>query len=106
MNKELKTTYDVDSDGNITTEEIEKVKLMIENINNDEKSDAQRRMTWAGVVGMVIYPFLIIYCSEMNYKESVSVLGDMASTYFVSIAGIVATFFGSEAYKKVKQQEK
>jgi hypothetical protein len=30
------------------------------------------------------------------------ILGDMAATYFVAVAGIVAAFFGSQAYSKGK----
>jgi len=28
------------------------------------------------------------------------ILGDMAATYFVAVAGIVAAFFGAQAYSK------
>ena len=32
--------------------------------------------------------------------EAGKILGNMAATYFVSVAGIVAAFFGSQAYAK------
>lgn len=101
---EYKKTYDLDGDGNITEDEISRVKDMVEATNRDQRADSQRNMTWVGIIGMALYPFMIIYASREGFNDAVTVLGDMASTYFVSVAGIVATFFGSEAYKKSKEK--
>lgn len=99
---EYKRTYDLDNDGHITDDEIRRVKEMVDSTNKDQRADSQRNMTWIGIIGMAVYPFMVIYASRQGFESAVTVLGDMASTYFVSVAGIVATFFGSEAYKKGK----
>jgi len=35
--------------------------------------------------------------------QAAKILGDMAAVYFVSVAAIVAAFFGAQAYNKPKK---
>ena len=35
-----------------------------------------------------------------GYEHAADVLGDMAPTYFVAVAGLVAAFFGATAWSK------
>ena len=38
----------------------------------------------------------------MNLHQAATILGDMAAVYFVSVAGIVAAFFGAQAWSGKK----
>jgi hypothetical protein len=82
--------------------ELKSRKLEIE--NEDKKQDAQRRMAWFSLVGMLLYPILVIVSAAIGFYEASEILGDMANVYFVSVAAIVAAFFGSQAYSSKKRQ--
>jgi len=94
--------YDLDGDGIVTDEEFEMDQKLIRLENEDKKEDAQRMMAWFALFGMLLYPSLVVLSSWFGIEKAASVLGDMAPTYFVSVAAIVAAFFGKEAYVKSK----
>ena len=66
--------------------------------DNDAMRDAQRRMAWFAMFGMLLYPFAVVLASISGVDQAAQILGDMAATYFVSVAAIVAAFFGTQAY--------
>ena len=103
---------DVDGDGIVTDEELEMDRKMLElqdlksDIENDyKKEDAQRNMAWFALAGMLLYPSLVVLAYLINLDQAGKVLGDMAATYFVSVAAIVAAFYGKEAYAKSKVKD-
>ena len=42
----------------------------------------------------------VISARELEYVQAGKILGDMAAVYFVSVAAIVAAFYGKEALAK------
>lgn len=64
----------------------------------DAMRDAQRKMAWFALMGMLLYPFAVVLAVLANLDQAATVLGSMAATYFVSVAAIVAAFFGGQAY--------
>ena len=68
----------------------------------DAMRDAQRKMTWFALFGLLLYPFAVVCASLAGLDEAQKTLGSMAPTYFVAVAGIVAAFFGAQAYTKKK----
>ena len=62
-------------------------------------------MAWFALAGMLLYPSLVVLAVLMNMDQAAKILGDMAATYFVSVAAIVAAFFGKEAYIKSKNTD-
>ena len=68
----------------------------------DAMRDAQRKMAWFSLIGMLLYPFAVVCASYVGLDEAQKTLGDMAPTYFVAVAGIVAAFFGAQAWSKGK----
>ena len=66
----------------------------------DAMRDAQRKMTWFALAGLLLYPFAVVVASLVGLTEAQKTLGSMAPTYFVAVAGIVAAFFGAQAYSK------
>ena len=100
---------DIDGDGIVTDEELEMDEKMLrlqdmksDMENEDKKEDAQRHMAWFALFGMLLYPSLVVLSVFTGLDKAGNVLGDMAPTYFVSVAAIVAAFFGKEAYVKSK----
>jgi hypothetical protein len=70
--------------------------------DQDAMRDAQRKMTWFALFGLLLYPFAVVCASLAGLDEAQKTLGSMAPTYFVAVAGIVAAFFGAQAYTKKK----
>jgi hypothetical protein len=91
-------SFDVDGDGVVTDAEIALQEKMIRIENQDKREDAQRNMAWFALFGMLLYPFSVVLASWMGLEAAPSILGDMAPTYFVSVAAIVAAFYGTQAY--------
>ena len=93
---------DLDGDGIVTDDELDLDERMMRLENEDKKEDAQRYMAWFALCGMLLYPALVVISIVAGLDKAGSILGDMAATYFVSVAAIVAAFFGKEAYVKSK----
>ena len=91
---------DTNGDGNVTDEEhamyMEFKRKEMEDA--DAQRDAMRKMTWFALFGMLLYPISVVAAVWMGLDNGATVLGDMAPTYFVSVAAIVAAFYGSQAY--------
>ena len=68
----------------------------------DAMRDAQRNMTWFALWGMLLYPATVMTTELLNLHQAAEILGSMASVYFVSVAGIVAAFFGAQAWSGKK----
>ena len=97
--------FDVNGDGSIDKAEwdaleYEDRKRRLE--DEDAQRDAQRRMTWFALSGMLLYPFAVVLANVLSLDQAANILGSMASVYFVSVAGIVAAFFGASAFAKGK----
>ena len=76
--------------------ELQDRKLKIE--NEDKKQDAQRHMAWFSLFGMLLYPFTAVLAEALGLYQAATIIGNMASIYFVSVAAIVAAFYGTQAY--------
>lgn len=91
---------DLNGDGRIDDEEkameLEFRRKALEDA--DAMRDAQRSMAWFALAGMLLYPFAVVLAVFFSLDQAATVLGSMAATYFVSVAAIVAAFFGGQAY--------
>ena len=104
--EEKKTTTfhpaDTNGDGTVSKEEhemyLEFKRKELEDA--DAMRDAQRKMTWFALAGLLLYPLAVVIASMAGLTEAQKTLGSMAPTYFVAVAGIVAAFFGAQAYSK------
>ena len=98
---------DKDGDGTVSDDEIAMEERMIEledmrsdMENEDTKQDAQRNMAWFALTGMLLYPYAVVISVWVGLDQAGKILGDMAAVYFVSVAAIVAAFYGKEALVK------
>ena len=95
--------YDVDGDGVVTDEELDMDERLMRLENEDKRQDAQRYMAWFALAGMLLYPSGVVLSLLMGLDKAAKILGDMAAVYYVSVAAIVAAYFGTQALKnKVK----
>tara|TARA_B100001939_G_scaffold116118_1_gene100634 strand:+ start:1287 stop:1628 length:342 start_codon:yes stop_codon:yes gene_type:complete len=99
--------YDLDGDGVVSDEELamDEKMLRLEDLksdieNEDKKQDSQRQMAWMALVGMIFYPIVTLVADALGLKADI--LASMADLYFIASAGIVAAFYGKEAYLKRK----
>ena len=95
---------DTNGDGKVSEEEhamyMEFKRKELEDA--DAMRDAQRNMAWFSLGGMLLYPFAVVAADLAGLDKASNILGDMAPTYFVAVAGLVAAFFGAQAYQKGK----
>lgn len=95
---------DTNGDGVVSEEEhkmyMEFKRKELEDL--DAMRDAQRNMTWFALGGLLLYPFAVVTADWVNLDTASKILGDMAPTYFVAVAGIVAAFFGAQAWSGKK----
>ena len=96
---------DTNGDGHISLEEYEMdMEFKRKELEDaDAMRDAQRKMAWFALGGMLLYPFAVVLAMWLGLEQASKILGDMASVYFVSVAAIVAAFFGTQAMGKGKK---
>ena len=104
VDEKVAATMDLNGDGHITAEEYEmNMEFKRKELEDaDAMRDAQRKMAWFSLFGMLLYPFAVVFASLAGLSEAQATLGSMAPTYFVAVAGIVAAFFGAQAFAKGK----
>ena len=104
MDAETASRIDANGDGHISAEEaamdLEFKRKRLE--HNDAMRDAQRQMAWLALFGMLLYPFAVVMAVLIDLDQAATVLGSMAPTYFVSVAAIVAAFYGKSALENKK----
>ena len=91
-----KAKYDLNDNGKIDPDER---AIMLEDrrrimIDQDAKRDAQRRMAWFSLTGMLVFPFGVIFTEWMELPQASLMLASMSNIYYVSIAAIVASYYG------------
>ena len=97
---------DTNGDGKVSKEEqamyLEFKRKELEDA--DQRRDAMRNMAWFALFGMLLYPFAVVIAALIGLDGAGKILGDMAPTYFVSVAAIVAAFFAGNAYSDNKKK--
>jgi|TARA_R110000737_G_scaffold49019_1_gene69679 hypothetical protein len=89
----------IDTDGSGTIDKSEWNALELENRrkvmeDEDAQRDSQRAMAWFCLWGMLLYPVGVVATSGLGLDKAANIIGDMASIYFLSVAGVVGVFFG------------
>jgi hypothetical protein len=93
---------DLDGDGIVTEAEheiyIEKLRREME--DEDSRRDAMLIMTYLSLSGMLLFPFSVIITEFFGLTRAGDLLAQMSNIYYVSIAAIVASYFGFSSVKK------
>ena len=92
--------YDADGDGIVSDQELEMTARLQQLEATQEKQDAQRNMCWLALLGMLLYPALVVLCDLLNLDKAAELLEAMSSIYFVSVGGLISVWFGAQAYSK------
>jgi hypothetical protein len=107
--KNIIKKYDMEGNGKVTQEEMDVIERIIElesrkakEADRDKREDAQRRMAWFALAGMLLYPVGIMVADFLDLEQAANLLSSIAPTYFVAIAGLVAAFFGAQAWASKK----
>ena len=92
----MKEEYDFNGNGKIDPEER---TIMLEDmrrkmIDADQKRDSQRKMAWFSLAGMLVFPFGVVFTEWMQLSNASTLLSSMSNIYYVSIAAIVASYYG------------
>ena len=95
---------DTNGDGHISNGELEMhLEFKRKELEDaDAMRDAQRKMAWFSLYGMLLYPAVVVGANFAKLESASQILGDMAGVYFIAVAGIVAAFFGAQAWTKGK----
>lgn len=103
-NGALPQSADMNGDGHISKQEMEMhLEFKRKELEDqDAMRDAQRKMAWYSLYGMLLYPVMVVGSNIAGLEKGAEILGDMAGVYFIAVAGIVAAFFGAQAWTKGK----
>ena len=96
--------YDINGNGKIDPKERE---ILLEDRRRkmedaDAKRDAQRKMTWFALSGMVLYPLAILIASLLGLSDAAGLIADIATVYVVAVSGVTAAYFGFNAMEAGK----
>ena len=87
---------DVDGDGVVSDAEITKAQVLIDMENKDKKEDQLRQMAWVAMGSMVV--FTAVFFTPLVSVERLAAMANLLQMFYIAQAGVVATFFGANAY--------
>lgn len=93
---------DDDGDGIVSDEELARHERFHKMDNEVKKEGQIRLMAWFALWGLMLYPSAIVLTDWVGLERAGDLLADIDPTYFVSVGGLTACFFGMEAYTKKK----
>lgn len=89
-------SLDLDQDGIVSDEELEKADRILEMEIAEEKSDSQRRMAWICLLSVIVLTVLLV--SPAVAETRVSALSDLVGLYYISMAGVIGAHMGVQAW--------
>lgn len=101
MGKEILNMLDSDKNGITSDEEIsaaEKIQALEERIR---KSEAQEKMAWISLFGILL--FTAVLFMPFVSIDKVAAIGEFIGMFYISLAGILAAYMGTQAWTLRKQ---
>lgn len=101
MGKEILKMLDSDKNGVTTDEEItsaEKIQALEEKI---KKSEAQEKMAWMSLISILVFTAFLF--TPWVSVEKVAAIGEFIGMFYISMAGILAAYMGTQAWTMRKQ---
>ena len=89
-------SLDLDSDGTVSDEELEKADRIREMEIAEEKSDSQRRMAWVCLLSVLVLTVLLV--SPAVAETRVDALSDLVGLFYISMAGVIGAHMGVQAW--------
>ena len=94
----------LDGDGVVTDKELARSEHMIRLENSDKMQDQQRMLCWVSSISSII--LIVLVMSPVIPDTRVEMVTALLSTYVVANLGIVATFMGTTAFTRSKENGK
>lgn len=88
--------YDLDRTGQITPEEIQQVKDIVEIEILGQRAGTQKKMAWAALWSMFIFTVLLF--SDFVTDSRVNALADLLGLFYIAQAGVVGAYMGVTAW--------
>ena len=92
--------YDLDGDGTVTDEEIQRHQDMIELELREEKADSQKQMAWVAMASMVLFSVFLML--PIMPDSRVNALSDLLGLFYIAQASVCGAYFGATAYMSRK----
>jgi hypothetical protein len=88
--------FDIDGNGTVTDEELNRSERMLQIENMDKLADQQRLMAW----GAMFLPFAIMLIMFMPFvsNEKINLIMGLATTFTAAMGSIVVAFMAATAY--------
>ena len=96
--------FDLNGDGVVSDEELSRTEHMIRLENSDKMQDQQRMLCWVSSISSII--LIVLVMSPVIPDTRVEMVTALLSTYVVANLGIVATFMGTTAFTRSKENGK
>ena len=96
--------FDLDGDGVVSDQELSRSEHMIRLENSDKMQDQQRMLCWVSSISSII--LIVLVMSPAIPDARVEMVTALLSTYVVANLGIVATFMGTTAFTRSKENGK
>ena len=96
--------FDLDGDGVVSDQELSRSEHMIRLENSDKMQDQQRMLCWVSSISSII--LIVLAMSPVIPDTPVEKDTALLSTYVVANLGIVATFMGTTAFTRSKENGK
>ena len=88
--------YDIDGDGEVTDQELERHQQVVELELREEKADSQKQMAWVAMISMVLFSVFLMLPAMPDSR--VQALSDLLGLFYIAQASIVAAYFGATAF--------
>ena len=88
--------FDLNNDGIISDEELDRAKEMVDLELREEKSEAQKMMAWLAIIIMVTTT--IVLFTPLISDSRVNALSDLLGLFYFSMCGIVGTYRVATAF--------
>ena len=89
-------SLDLDSDGTVSDDELEKADRILEMEITSEKSDSQRRMAWVCLLSVLVLTVFLV--SPAVAETRVDALSDLVGLFYISMAGVIGAHMGVQAW--------
>lgn len=92
--------FDLDGDGVVTDEELQRSQALVALELQEEKAEAHKRMAWVAMSSMVIFSIFLML--PIMPDSRVNALSDLLGLFYIAQATVCAAYFGSTAYMAKK----
>jgi len=95
--------FDVDGDGVVTDDELNRSERMMQIENMDKLADQQRVMAWVAM--FMPFAIILLLCAPFIDLDKVAALMGLATVFCGSMGTIVVAFMAATAYIRGKMNE-